>query len=217
MRLPKHLQAVKRQLHSLNERLDHLRAARKHRRTRTLYWRQVYSRRLKKYGRRDERTRFALHKARISAQLGETSKRSERVLVLRAERKLARLRRWQRNHPPPVDPDGDGLITVDGRQVATAVGLEVRRIREGGRWKGYVVSGYRTPAYSEQLCYRMCGRPSCPGRCAGRNTNHARKGGRNGAVDVTDYITFRLECRRLGSWLENHLPYDLVHFSDSGA
>ena len=42
------------------------------------------------------------------------------------------------------------------------------------------------------------------------------KGGRNGAVDLTDFVTFAAECRRLGSWLENALPADLVHFSDLG-
>jgi hypothetical protein len=100
--------------------------------------------------------------------------------------------------------------------VSEGVGREVLRIRDAGRWSGYIVSGFRTPAYSESLCYGMCGAPSCPGRCAGRNTNHARKGGRNGAVDLTDYYTFAAECRRLGSWLTNILPNDRVHFSDSG-
>jgi hypothetical protein len=153
-----------------------------------------------------------LHKFRTSRALGWKIDHDQAVLHRRAERKL----QWLRKHPPSVDPDHDGLMTVDGKLISVGVGQEVLRIRKGGRWKGYVVSGYRTPAYSEQLCYGMCGHPSCPGTCAGRNTNHARKGGRNGAVDLTDYYTFAAECRRLGSWLENHLSRDLVHFSDSG-
>jgi hypothetical protein len=216
LKLPKHLQVVKRELRKINERLDDLRAARRHRRTRTLYWRNVYKRRKKKYGEDDRRTKDALHKARISQQLGEEIKKTQRVLIIRAERKLKRLKKFEKNHPPKLDPDGDGLITIDGKQAAKEVGKEVLRIRKAGRWKGYIVSGYRTPAYSESLCYNMCGRPFCSGMCAGRSTNHARKGGRSGAVDLTDYITFRYECQRLGSFLENHLPRDLVHFSDSG-
>jgi hypothetical protein len=204
------------ELRKLNERLDRLRAQRRYRRTRTLAWRKVYYSRRKRYGPEDDRTLYALHKARISQQLGEEIKADQRLLILRAERKLHRLRKWQRKHPQTLDPDHDGLITIDGKQVATEVGKELLRIRHAGRWKGYVVSGYRTPAYSEGLCYNMCGRPQCPGTCAGRATNHARKGGRNGAVDLSDYITFRNECWRLQSWLENHLPRDLVHFSDSG-
>lgn len=216
MKLPKHLVRVKREATKLNERLDELRAARRHRRSRTLYWRTVYKRRLKRLGADHILTKRALHKARISAQLGEEIKRSQRVLILRAERKLKRLEKWHKNHPPSLDPDGDDLITIDGKLIAEEVGKELLRIRKAGRWGGYVVSGYRTPAYSEGLCYRICGNPTCPGLCAGRNTNHARKGGRNGAVDLSDYITFRNECWRLNSWLENHLSRDLVHFSDSG-
>jgi hypothetical protein len=121
-----------------------------------------------------------------------------------------------REHPPPLDPDGDDLIWIDGTQVAEGVGREVLRIRSAGRWQGRVVSGYRTPVYSERLCFDMCGAPRCPGRCAGRDSNHARKGGRSGAVDVTDYFTFAAECRRLSSWLTNALPNDRAHFSDSG-
>jgi hypothetical protein len=122
---------------------------------------------------------------------------------------------WQRRHPPaPVHTDG--LIWIDDRQVAAAVGEEVLRIRRAGRWKGAVVSGYRDPAHSEQLCFNMCHAPQCPGRCAGRSSNHGHKGGRQGAVDVSDYHTFAAESGRLGSWLTNHLPSDLVHFSESG-
>lgn len=204
--------SVQERLSAIRKRLADLNRAHQFRHGRTEYWLGRYKLSKRLHGEDDERTRWNLHKYRTSRELGRKISHSEAVLHRRAEKKL----KWLRKHPPPIDPDHDGLIQIDGKQVATEIGKEVRRIRAAGRWKGYVVSGYRTPAYSESLCYHMCGRPACPGTCAGRNTNHARLGGRNGAVDVSDYFTFAAECRRLGSWLENHLPHDLVHFSDSG-
>jgi hypothetical protein len=204
--------AVQARLRAIRDRLAELSRAERLRHGRTAYWKARYRLSKRVRGAGAERTKWLLHKYRTSRALGRRIDHTQAVLHRRAELKLG----WLRKHPPPLDPDRDGLITIDGRQVATEVGREVLRIRAAGRWRGVVVSGYRTPAYSERLCYGMCGRPQCPGRCAGRATNHARKGGRNGAVDVTDYYTFRAECKRLGSWLENHLPQDLVHFSDSG-
>lgn len=203
---------VQARLRKIRQRLAELTRAERFRLGRTSYWKGVYQTRLRRFGEDDERTKWALHKYRTSRALGRTIDHTQAVLHRRAEQKLA----WLRKHPAPLDPDGDDLIQIDGKQVAEQVGREVLRIRAGGRWSGYIVSGYRTPAYSQQLCYQICGRPSCPGLCAGTSSNHTRKGGRNGAVDLTDYLTFAAECRRLGSWLENHLPRDLVHFSDSG-
>lgn len=203
---------VQARLKEIQRRLRRLKKAHHYRHGRTEFWLARYKVLKRTLGEGNEKTKYALHKYRTSRELGRKISHSEYVLHKRAEKKI----KWLRKHPPPLDPDGDGLITVDGKQIATEVGREVLRIRAAGRWKGYVVSGYRTPEYSESLCYRMCGRPSCPGTCAGRSTNHARKGGRNGAVDLTDYYTFAAECKRLGSWLENHLSRDRVHFSDSG-
>lgn len=203
---------VQARLRKIRERLAHLTRAEQFRHGRSVYWKTVYHQRRRRFGEDDQRTLWALHKFRTSRELGWKIDHTQAVLHRRAEQKLD----WLRKHPPPLDPDGDGLIVVDGKQIAAEVGKEVLRIRSFGVWRGFVVSGYRTPAYSESLCFGMCHAPTCPGRCAGRNTNHARKGGRNGAVDLTDYFTFAAECRRHGSWLENHLPQDLVHFSDSG-
>lgn len=203
---------VQARLRAIQRRLKGLYGAERHRKERTRYWKAEYERELKAHGEKDPRTERALTQFRHSRRLGWRIDKTERVLRKRARQKI----RWLKKHPPPLDADGDGLITIDNRPIAKAVGEEVLRIRRAGRWHGYVVSGYRTPEYSEQLCYGICGRPSCPGLCAGRSTNHARKGGRNGAVDVSDYLTFAYEARRLGSWLENHLSRDLVHFSDSG-
>lgn len=198
---------VQARLRKIRARLAELSRAEKFRHGRTAYWKARYQ-----VARDPEKKRWYLHKYRTSRDLGWKIDHTKAVLHRRAEQKLS----WLRKHPPPLDPDGDDLIQIDGKQVAEEVGREVLRIRAAGRWKGYIVSGYRTPAYSQQLCYQICGRPSCPGLCAGTSSNHTRKGGRNGAVDLTDYFTFAAECRRLGSWLENHLPRDLVHFSDSG-
>lgn len=95
----------------------------------------------------------------------------------------------------------------------------LQRIRNEG-WSGYVVSGVRTPAYSVQLCYNMCGAPSCSGTCAGANSNHncgdpCKYPG--GALDVSDYYRFGAICREIGCPLINRLgASDPVHFSISG-
>ena len=84
-------------------------------------------------------------------------------------------------------------------------------------WRGAVNSGWRDPAYSESLCRAMCGAPSCPGRCAGRASNHAGSNYPNGAVDVSDYWNFGAIQPRIGSPLRNALgAQDPVHFSCSG-
>lgn len=212
MTLVRRRRRVRRVLRKLKDRLVKLSRADRYRLGRTRAWKLVYQARLKSLGADHPSTHWALHKYRTSRALGNKIDKKQAVLHRRADRKL----RWLRKHPAPLDPDGNGLILVDGVQVAALVGGEVLRIRKGGRWKGRAVSGYRTPEYSEQLCYGICGAPTCPGRCAGRSTRHAQKGGRSGAIDLTDYLTFATECRRLGSWLENHLPNDLVHFSDAG-
>ena len=85
-------------------------------------------------------------------------------------------------------------------------------------WSGTVTSGYRTPEYSESLCFDMCGAPSCPGTCAGRSSNHSGKVYPRGAIDVSDEATFGAIMRRLGNPIKNSLgPADPVHFSVSGS
>lgn len=116
-----------------------------------------------------------------------------------------------------------GVSVYDGVNVAAWMVpyLDWARQRgyRGRRWTGNVRSGYRDPAYSESLCYAMCGRPSCPGKCAGRSSNHSGKRKPAGALDVTDYVTFgqlMAHCP-LSPRLRNDLgPDDPVHFSVSG-
>jgi hypothetical protein len=109
-----------------------------------------------------------------------------------------------------------GVVLFDGKPCAEWIAYELQRIRDGGRWKGVLVSGWRDPGYSEGLCQDMCGAAQCPGRCAGRSSNHSGVLKPAGAADVTDYAKFRAECQRLHSPLHNELPNDPVHFSATG-
>lgn len=85
-------------------------------------------------------------------------------------------------------------------------------------WDGGLSSGYRSPEYSESLCIHMCNRPSCPGLCAGRSSNHSQVGPPNwGAIDVyPQYEKFGQIQRQIGSPLKNALPRDHVHYSFTG-
>jgi hypothetical protein len=111
-----------------------------------------------------------------------------------------------------------GVTTFDGRPVAAAFVPYLVSARARG-WRGTLVSGYRDPGYSESLCRRMCGRPSCPGRCAGRSSRHSQKTIWTGAIDVSDYATFgRLMASAPQSpHIRNTLGrIDPVHFSAAG-
>jgi hypothetical protein len=113
----------------------------------------------------------------------------------------------------------DGFGSFDGKTVAAWMVPILQKSRSTG-WLGTVVSGVRTPDYSEHLCYAMCGRPFCSGRCAGRSSNHnmlASQGKPHGALDVSDYARFGRIQHQIGSPLVNHLgARDPVHFSVSG-
>lgn len=125
---------------------------------------------------------------------------------------------WWKHHQNVSHPDGkldhfEGVTCGDG----WAQKCEFAR-RHG--WTGHINSGYRDPAYSESLCYRICGAPSCSGTCAGRSSNHSRPSVASGAaIDVSDYVRFgqimaRSDCP--GPRVFNALPRDPVHFSITG-
>lgn len=109
----------------------------------------------------------------------------------------------------------EGVGNYDGKPVAKWIIPYLEKSREHG-WGGSVTSGYRTPEYSESLCFDMCGAPSCPGTCAGRSSNHSGSKYPAGAVDVSDPGTFGSIQPKIGSPLKNDLPADPVHFSVSG-
>lgn len=115
-------------------------------------------------------------------------------------------------------PPTRGIRTVDGKPVAAWIAYYVLKARQEGLWDGYVVSGYRSPEYSESICYEMCGAPTCSGRCAGRFSEHSQNIKPRGAVDVD--LAHRDEFARamvkLRAPLKNLLPADPNHFSNSG-
>jgi hypothetical protein len=114
---------------------------------------------------------------------------------------------------------GKGYATYDDKTVPVWMVPWLNRARARG-WIGRVVSGVRSEAYSIHLCYNMCGRSSCPGRCGGASSNHnmeANEGYPNGALDVSDYARFGRIMREIGAPLHNLLgAQDPVHFSVSG-
>lgn len=112
--------------------------------------------------------------------------------------------------------DGTRIVTFDGKSCVEKAAYWCDKARKDGRWGGVLVSGYRTPQYSQSLCFAMCGAPSCPGRCAGVTSNHTKTTYPGPAVDVSDYGRFESAMSSYGNPLRNDLPYDPVHFSPSG-
>lgn len=112
-----------------------------------------------------------------------------------------------------------GTVVIDGKPVASWIAKDILEARRRGLWDGYVVSGYRSPEYSESICYGMCGAPTCPGRCAGRGSAHSQLVYPQGAVDVdlARRDQFANAMRTIGSVLKNAMPTtDPNHFSASG-
>jgi hypothetical protein len=132
-----------------------------------------------------------------------------------ATRRIAS-RRWHRKNEKSSHST-NGVGRFDGRAVAKAAIPYLTWARKNG-WRGTLVSGWRDPRYSQSLCFRMCGRPSCPGKCAGLNSNHVGSTASRFAVDVSDYAKFGQLMRSYpGPKIVNHLgARDPVHFSPSG-
>ena len=110
-----------------------------------------------------------------------------------------------------------GVGTFDGKPVAKCAIPILTWCRANG-WHGQLVSGWRDPKYSQHLCQMMCGRPSCPGKCAGLSSNHVGNTPAKFAMDVSDYVNFGHVVARcpIKPHVHNALPNDLVHFSPSG-
>lgn len=131
-----------------------------------------------------------------------------------ARRARQRLRYRQQLVLSTVAP---GVTRYDGVPVAIWLVPYLQWARNHG-WQGRLVSGWRSPAYSESLCIHMCGAPQCPGTCAGRASNHSGSEKPHGALDVSDYLKFAQVikgCPR-SPRIFNDLPRDLVHFSANG-
>jgi hypothetical protein len=149
--------------------------------------------------------------------LGE--KKRSRAMRKREKKRAHRFKRilHELNNPPR----GDGIVTFDGKPCAKEIAFWLQKARDNG-WGGELVSGVRSPEHSEDLCFGMCGAPSCPGTCAGRSSNHCcppsfkcKEG--EGAADCSDYLNLAVILRRIGAPIFNALPQDRVHFSYTGA
>lgn len=135
----------------------------------------------------------------------------------RDRRRQARVKQLRELHEKSQnpDPDGDGLAKFDGITVDAEFVPWLEKARKAG-WDGTLTSGYRTPEYSESLCYAMCNQPSCPGRCAGKSSRHSQKNG-DGAIDATDYYNLGQIFKQIGAPFYNALgAADPVHFSRFG-
>lgn len=152
-----------------------------------------------------------------------------RFMAIRRRFRRKRIRRLRhQSRASQYGQQGDALGRWDGRQVAGwMVGLRpgpdgqtinwLKAIKNTGEWAGHIYSGYRDPAYSESLCYGICGHPSCPGTCAGRASNHSQTGPPNwGAIDVADAYGFQRGADRVHAPFTNHLPADAPHRSPTG-
>jgi hypothetical protein len=128
-------------------------------------------------------------------------------------RKKYRFFKEKADKPAPAK----GVRTFDGKPVAAWWAPILSDVRRTGTWRGSLTSGFRSPEFSEQLCRQICGAPTCPGRCAGRTSNHTKLDAA-AAVDVSDPAGFRAGLVEIGKGeLHNALgAADPWHFSRSG-
>ena len=136
-------------------------------------------------------------------------------LARAAARRIKQRKQWKANHKSAAK---NGIGVFDGVPVAAVAIPYLQWARTHGGWRGRLVSGWRDPVYSKSLCMRMCGRPSCPGMCAGIASNHVGKTLARFAIDVSDYVQFGVAMRRCprSPRIWNNLPVDRVHYSPSG-
>jgi len=113
---------------------------------------------------------------------------------------------------------GDHVVTFDGKPCADWLAEDFAEARRRGLWSGYLVSGVRTSERSVELCYGICGAPSCPGLCAGVASNHNCDNCAypRGAGDVTDYYRCESASAILDLRYTNDLAGDRVHMSANG-
>lgn len=131
------------------------------------------------------------------------------------DRGKARRRKQQAEARRPLPAMGVSLF--DGRKAANAAIPHMEFARAHG-WEGWLVSGWRDPDFSESLCMDMCGHPSCPGKCAGKASNHVGRTPDRFAIDVAFWEQFGEIVKRSPHQprIFNDLPKDRVHYSPNG-
>jgi len=132
-------------------------------------------------------------------------------------RAIAKKLRFTHNHRPKTVQER-GVADFEGDQVASWMVKFLKESRAKG-WDGQLISGFRSPQFSESLCLDMCGQPKCPGRCAGKDSNHVGLVHPAGAIDVSPESASQFASiqSRIGSPLRNDMPTtDPNHFSVSG-
>jgi len=196
----------------IKKRRDWVQEAREQLANERQYLRSI-ERYIRKDGTREPDKSFHMRKDRARARV----KNRERVLdILKRKLDAAIERREDRqDDKPPFDKGSTDIVTFDGKPVVEDAAFWLWKSREAG-WDGILVSGFRTPEHSEQLCFNMCGAPSCPGLCAGRSSNHTKRTFPGPAVDVSEFTQFEQIQFQIGSPYRNDLPLDAVHFSLSG-
>jgi hypothetical protein len=173
---------------------------------------------LKYYLGRDRRTRQPGKQFRRAIQHPRTIRYSTAGQLAKGPVRRQKQRRQARQARAAASRTTGASSWRGGKVVANWLHPYLDYAKDHG-WPGWVVSGYRDPAYSESLCLRMCGRPSCPGRCAGRSSNHAGSVKPQGAIDVTHYQEFgrhMKSCPLQPKIWCGLSPADPVHFSASG-
>jgi hypothetical protein len=156
------------------------------------------------------------HRMRNPRDTSNTWGQTKSVVREGLKRRIRRRAEVRKNALKAVLKPGVGKF--DGKTVAKCAIPLLTWARANG-WKGTLVSGWRDPKYSQSLCFNMCGRPSCPGKCAGLSSNHVGDTPAKFAMDVSDYVNFGHIIARcpLQPKVHNSLgARDPVHFSPSG-
>jgi peptidoglycan hydrolase-like protein with peptidoglycan-binding domain len=143
-----------------------------------------------------------------------SAKRSSPRMLARALRR----RRKQRKAAKLSRRPRAGVDTFDGEPVAAWMKPYLVWARDHG-WSGTLNSGWRDPAHSERLCFDICNAPRCPGRCAGRTSNHSGHVKPAGSIDVSNPAQFgelMKKCPYEPKLINRLGARDPWHFSVSG-
>jgi hypothetical protein len=148
---------------------------------------------------------------RLGPKLERAIKRTRYYVHVRIPNIKRRIERAQQDSG--LDPMGSSIVTFDGKPVVEWLAYRLVAARAAG-WPGVLNSGYRSPEASEALCYQICGAPVCPGRCAGRTSNHTKNIYPGGAIDVSDPATFAALMRSLSGRIPGVVIFNALGAAD---